>query len=229
MSRFRAIFNEENIVMVSLTRIFDMIWVSILYVLFCIPIVTIGAATSSLYYVCAKVLRHGEGYVWREFIHGFKMNFKQATIFWVIIALIYVLLGWNINLIGLNNPQKNDTTQLLAAVYLVMMLLLFFITIYVFPIISRFNNKFMMTFRFALFCAFRHFLHTIAVLILALAGGFYCFFFWGNPLLAFGIILPGLITFIVTYPMEHVLRKYTPKTETKYDESGQPIRMWYED
>ena len=60
-------FNSDNVVMRTLSKIFDIGWLTLIYLVFCIPIVTVGAATTSLYYVSAKVLRHNRSYVWREF------------------------------------------------------------------------------------------------------------------------------------------------------------------
>ncbi|MFR7816818.1 MAG: DUF624 domain-containing protein [Clostridium sp.] len=68
-------FNSDNMVMRTLSKIFDIGWLTLIYLVFCIPIVTVGAATTSLYYVSAKVLRHNRSYVWREFWHSFKTNF----------------------------------------------------------------------------------------------------------------------------------------------------------
>lgn len=229
MSRMSRFFSTDNPVMVTLSRIFDMIWVSLIFLVFCIPLITIGDAITSLYYVCTKVIRHGEGYVWREFWRSFKQNFKQSTIYWLIIVFIYFLLWWNINYLGLNSSTKEGTGGVLAAIYLVMMIVLAILTLNVFPIISRFDNKFMMTIRFGLFCTFRHILHGVIILAMVIFAGLLTYVQWGTPTMFFAIILPGLVGFLSTYPMEHVLKKYQPKRELEYDETGTPIRMWYED
>ena len=84
--------NSDSGVMRALSKIFDMGFLTLIYLVFCIPIVTIGAATTSLYYVSAKVIRHNRSYVWREFWSSFKTNFVQSTIVWVITAILMVLL-----------------------------------------------------------------------------------------------------------------------------------------
>ena len=45
MERF---FRSDNAVMRALSKIFDIAWLSIVYILFCIPIVTAGAATGAM-------------------------------------------------------------------------------------------------------------------------------------------------------------------------------------
>lgn len=99
-------FNSDNVVMRTLSKIFDIGWLTLIYLVFCIPIVTVGAATTSLYYVSAKVLRHNRSYVWREFWHSFKTNFLQSTIAWVVTAIIVVLLWLNMNIVAETGGEK---------------------------------------------------------------------------------------------------------------------------
>ncbi len=229
MSRLGRFFQPDNPVMVTLTRIVDMLWVSIIFLVFCIPIITIVDSLTSLYYVCAKVIRHGESHVWREFWRSFKMNFKQSTIYWVLVVLIYMLLIWNINYLGLNASTKDGMGGLLAAVYLVMMIVLAILTLNVFPVISRFDNKFLVTVRFGLFMTFRHILPSLAVFLMVFFAAMLVYVQWATPTMIFSIILPGLVGFCATYPMEYVLKKYQPKSEVRYDETGTKISKWYDD
>ena len=67
---------------------------SILWVVTSLPVITIGASTTALYYAVVKVIRNNEGYVWGEFWNGFRTNFKQATIIWLV-ALLFLELHPN--------------------------------------------------------------------------------------------------------------------------------------
>ncbi|MCR4605065.1 MAG: YesL family protein [Eubacterium sp.] len=223
------IFSLDNPVVVVLTKIFDVMYLSLLYLIFCLPIITIGAATTSLYYVSAKVIRRSQSYVWREFWKSFKLNFKQSTIYWVVILVIYLLLGWNINYLGLNNPETANYGSTLSAVYLTMIIILVAVSINIFPIISRFDNKLMTSVKFALYCCFRHFLHTLAMFLMVMVGVYLVYLNWGNPMLMFTVFLPGIICWLITFPMEHVLKKYMPKAEQQLDSEGRPIKMWYDE
>ena len=71
---------------------FDILYVSVLWILACIPIVTIGAATTALYYTVNKVVRHTRGYVWKDFWGAFRSNFKQSTIVWLVVMAVSALL-----------------------------------------------------------------------------------------------------------------------------------------
>ena len=140
-------FNSDNMVMRTLSKIFDIGWLTLIYLVFCIPIVTVGAATTSLYYVSAKVLRHNRSYVWREFWHSFKTNFLQSTIAWVVTAIIVVLLWLNMNIVAETGGEKGG--YLIGAYYALLFIILC-ISCYIYPIISRFGTKFSQILRLSL-------------------------------------------------------------------------------
>lgn len=225
MDRF---FNTDNAVMRVLAKIFDIGWLSIVYVLFCIPIVTIGAATTSLYYVGAKVLRKDRSYVWTEFWRSFKQNFIPATIMWVMFAAAYGLLYFNINMVGLTDAESQYGGYL-AGAYIALGVIVACVMSYAFCVLSRFDMKVGKIFRFSLYLAFRHFLHTLLLLVILFVAGFgiYTGFAVQIPFLL--MFVPGLGAFLYTFPMEHLLRKYTPKSERKFTEDGEEIVEWYEE
>lgn len=223
MDRF---FNSDNVVMRVLSKIFDIGWLSIVYVIFCLPVVTFGAATTSLYYVSAKVLRHDRSYVWTEFWRSFKQNFVQSTIMWIITAVVYALLYFNISFV---NSSESGTSGYLVGAYLAHGLIVSCVISYAFCVLSRFDMKITKIFRFSLYLAFRHFVHTLILLVILFAAGagIYVGFVAQVPILL--MFVPGIASFLYTFPMEHLLKKYTPKSEKKYTEDGEEIVEWYEE
>lgn len=223
MDRF---FNSDNVVMRVLSKIFDIGWLSIVYVIFCLPVVTFGAATTSLYYVSAKVLRHDRSYVWTEFWRSFKQNFVQSTIMWIITAVVYALLYFNISFV---NSSESGTSGYLVGAYLALGLIVSCVISYAFCVLSRFDMKITKIFRFSLYLAFRHFVHTLILLVILFAAGagIYVGFVAQVPILL--MFVPGIASFLYTFPMEHLLKKYTPKSEKKYTEDGEEIVEWYEE
>ena len=67
---------------------------NLMFVVFSIPVFTIGAGFVALYHVMLKTLR-GDGNInpFKQFWLGFKSNFKQATICWII-AVVLVIIGY---------------------------------------------------------------------------------------------------------------------------------------
>lgn len=65
-----------------LGREFWSLWtLSFIYILACIPIVTIGPATAALCRVTVNMVRDQTVYVWRDFWEAFRKNIKQGIIF----------------------------------------------------------------------------------------------------------------------------------------------------
>lgn len=76
--------------------IYAIIFSSLLWIIFSLPIFTIGASTSALYYVIGKSARDEEVKMIRDFTFGFIKNFKQATAIWLITMIVLILLYLNI-------------------------------------------------------------------------------------------------------------------------------------
>ena len=77
-----------------MTRLGIIIGANLMFVLFSLPVVTTGAAFTALYHVMFKTLR-GSGVLnaFRAFWDGFRSNFKQATIVWLL-AMGFAVLAW---------------------------------------------------------------------------------------------------------------------------------------
>ena len=219
------LFNVNNPLMRALSKLFDIGWLSLIYVVFCVPIVTIGAATTSLYYVSAKVLRKDRGYVWSEFWHSFKLNFKPATLIWLIFAAIYGLLYFNLTTFNTSNAAGGY----LVGAYIALAFIVTCVASYAFCLLSRFNMNVRGILRYALYMSFRHFLHTLCFLAILFVAGFGIYAGFRVQLPIFLLFVPGLGSFLYTFPMEHLLKKYMPKPEKRYTENGEEIVEWYEE
>ena len=87
------IFDLDSPLMNVLNKMADLMWLNILTLICCIPIITAGAAFTSMHYVALKIVRNEESYITRSFFKSFKTNFRQATLIWLMILLIAAVLG----------------------------------------------------------------------------------------------------------------------------------------
>ena len=71
-------FSTDSPLYRFLTRLWDMIKLNFLWLVFSLPVVTMGAATVAAYSVTLKMVDEREGYVGRQFIKAFKENWKQG-------------------------------------------------------------------------------------------------------------------------------------------------------
>ena len=88
------IFNMDSPIMRFLNLVADLMIMNFVVTLCCLPIITIGASVTAMHYVMLKMVRGEDGYLVKDFFKSFKLNFKQATIIWLImLLLIAVFVG----------------------------------------------------------------------------------------------------------------------------------------
>lgn len=155
--------NTDGRVMNFLSRLGDMFILNVLYLISCIPVVTIGAATTALYYNTLKMAENRESYVWREYWKAFRQNFKQATIVWMILLACIFILGSDVLLLG---GMSEALGSVVALIVIVLGIFLIMTGVYVFPVLARFDNTVKNTFKNALIMAVRHLPSTIVIVIL---------------------------------------------------------------
>ena len=71
-----------------LSRLWDVLRLNFYWLLFSLPIVTIGAATTAAFSLGLKMADETEGYIFRPFLKAFKENFKKGTVIGIL-NLVY--------------------------------------------------------------------------------------------------------------------------------------------
>lgn len=206
-----------------MSKIFDMLVLSLLWLILCLPIITIGPASTAFYYTVVKVIRRERSYLLKEFFRSFRLNFKQGAILTLIyvmfIVVAYVDFRYAITLI----EEGKQSGSMMLGIFIVLSVFVIFSVIYVFPVLSRFTVTIKNLFKWAFFLSIRHIGWTLLIGVMFVGFGIIMFFsfFWMPPLV---IILPGVYTLVASFPMEKVLKKYMPQEETT-EEDG--IDRWY--
>lgn len=72
-----SLFNLDNPIWRFMGKLVDVFILTLLWAVCCIPIITIGPASTAVYYVTLKLVRDEESYTVRSFFKSFKENFKQ--------------------------------------------------------------------------------------------------------------------------------------------------------
>jgi len=214
------LFNMDNAFFRFMGKLFDVVALNLVFIIVCIPIVTIGPAISALYYASVKSIRRDRSYPIKEFFKAFKRDFKQSFIVGLILVLAAVIIYVDIRF--LVDYIKNDFTAM-RYVYLVIGLVISFISVYIFPLISRFSLKISGLFRLSFYLAIRHLLTTIVSIIL-LFGGFVLVYISAGLALLF---VPVLVNLLISIMMEKVLIKCMDMVQT--DENYENKDQWYLD
>ncbi|OXS78732.1 YesL family protein [Domibacillus enclensis] len=97
------LFQLEGPLFKLLSRAVDLVLLNILFLLFSLPLLTIGASTTALYSVLLKVIRNEDETIVKSFFISFRNNFKQGTMVWLVVSVAGVLLLANFGLLGKAN------------------------------------------------------------------------------------------------------------------------------
>ena len=132
--------------MSSLGVLANLMLLNFLTILLCIPVVTAGASLTAMHYVLQKQARDEEGDLMQQFFRSFKLNFKQATIIWIIMLVVYAAMFVDWRIIRMQGDQFPGIVIILlygaiAVIYL--------ISLYVLPVLARYRNTIGGTFKTA--------------------------------------------------------------------------------
>lgn len=130
-------FGENGMLYRSVTKMTSLVLLNVLFLLTCIPIVTIGAAISSLYTMTLQMCRNEESYILKSYLKAFRQNFKKATEIWTLFLIGILILGIDFRIvITLENlPVRIFVTVLLAVLFILLMVIS-----YAFPLIAAYEN-----------------------------------------------------------------------------------------
>lgn len=159
------LFDHDNGVMRFLGKVTDLAILNVVALLFCLPIVTIGASLTATHYVALRMKRGTEGYVLRNFWKSFKENFKQSTIIWLILVLITAISAFGIFVMTQSGGTLNS---IVSGILLAGLLACIFITLWIYPLQAKFINPVSATFTNAFFFSLRHILKTLYMLMMSL-------------------------------------------------------------
>lgn len=165
-------FNYDNAFFRLITRIAHLLYLNLLWILFSLPVVTMGAATAALHSVTLKMVRNEEGYIFANFWKAFRLNFQQATGIWLMIVLGGGVLAGDVFYFA---RWANWAGVFCAGLFCICLVVLALTCMVVFHLQARFKNNVKGTFSNAIRFTFRHLPSNIALLIMfgCMAYGFY--------------------------------------------------------
>lgn len=88
-----SIFNPDNVFFRIVTKVCHVFFLSLIWLICSLPIVTIGASAAAINTVMLRMVRDEEGYLIRSFFKAFKANFKQSTIIWLMAVAAFIILA----------------------------------------------------------------------------------------------------------------------------------------
>ena len=226
MDRF---FNMDNKFFSAMSRVADLLLLTILCIVCCIPVITITDSISAMYYVTLKMIRNEESYIARGFFHSFRQNFKQSIPITLIMVVAGVLLVFDLNVArsmeGMMGTAFKVVFYMLAFLYLM-------IFIYINPLLAKFDNTVRNTFSNALLMSIRHLPYTFAMIFITLVPFAIPFVpqqrISGILLMLFIILGPGTLAFCKSWFLVRIFDNYIPPEEPE-GSSGNELPELQED
>lgn len=184
-------------------KIFDLIAVSIFWLLGCIPVITAGASFAALYAAVSRSIRQDIDTVSGKFWSSYKRNLKASIPIWLIFggAVFLLLLNY-----GIVREQFQGLPGLfLQMLYLFCTLLAIAAAGYAFPALSRFDMPTGWIVKLSFYLTFRHLPKTFLLILLFIC----CYLLLLiNP--AVVLILPGLYGLLASMLVDPVLERHMP-------------------
>jgi uncharacterized membrane protein YesL len=182
-------------------KIGDIIFLNILFIIFSIPVVTAGASLTAMEYTFMKQLKENDIPLFRTFFNSFKENFRQATVSWLILLIMWLIIAVDFH--AVYKP--------FSYCFLLVGFVLGFMSVYLFPVIGAFKNTLKNLWIQSFFLAAKNIPFTllmcliiIAPVYLTLSSGIY-FMVFISLWLVFGF---GLIGYILSFIFLHIFKPY---------------------
>lgn len=179
----------------------DMMILSVLWLLFSLPVVTMGTSSAALYYAINRRFSHKSEAAASDFMHSFRQNLKQG----IFLTLIYLgygsILAFDIYA-ARNGINGTTLPEIYEQIAYVLILPVAFTLPYVFAYLSRFDNTVKEILRHCFFFCATHLLHTIIILLLVLASGAAMVFFPPSAL-----VVPAICTYLCSKYIEMDFRQ----------------------
>ncbi len=203
------LFKYDNKFFEILGKITDVVILNLLFIISCLPIITIGTSITASYSVAMRMVKDQETYMTREFIKRFKENFKTSTIVWSIMLIIGGVLGFDFYMSKL--VLNESISKVLQLVFTVISIIYIFTLTYVFPIISKFENTIKNTMINSTLMSIQNLPYTVIMVILNLSPILLMSLFssyWGQIIFFYIVIGFGVITYINSIFFEKIFNKF---------------------
>lgn len=128
---------SDSPVIAFLNKLTDLVLLNVLWLICSIPVITIGASTTAMYYVSITSIRCGDGYVVRRFFKSFRESFRQVTPLWLIMVICGILftgdmIFWN--------RVEGTIGKVMLVMSVGVIILLSVIGIWIFPVFAKFEG-----------------------------------------------------------------------------------------
>lgn len=211
-----SIFSTNSKLYKFMQKLTDIFVLNFMWILFSIPIVTIGASTVAASSVALKMSEEREGKIAKQFFESFKANIKQG----IAMSFISVISVWAVYLDVQIVQAVEEYRILFIVLTAVTGYLLGFSQLYIYPLLARYDNTLFKSLKNSFDISMKYFGRSI-LLIVVLAAEF-VIIFWNYTTMFAGLLLgPGFVIYTVCAMALPLFRKIEKLPETTVDRTAE--------
>lgn len=186
------IFGTDGMIDKIITGLGSMLKINFLWMLFSLPIVTLGGATIAAFDVAMQMAAGEEGYVARDFVASFKKNFKTGIPYGLLLLFCCYVVWLDFSLF--EQIESNPIILLIMGMVAAFIFLMCFL--FAFPLQARYENTLIRTLKNSADIATRYFVRTLTLIIaIAVQVVLFC---WNEVTLVVGFLLgPACIIYTI--------------------------------
>ena len=162
---FKDNFRGDSAYSHIMTKVFDICWLSLLWLFCSLPVITIGISTTALYYVMLKLVRDEETAITRTFFRAFKENLRQGFGAGIMLISAVGIVAADFHILG---SQQKGTASVMYGCCVVILIVLTAVFTYAFPLIAKFQNTLGKQFGNAARLAASHLWQTVVMVLVNL-------------------------------------------------------------
>ncbi|MFV0439972.1 MAG: YesL family protein [Lachnospirales bacterium] len=202
-------FSYDGIVFKICDAIGDVFILSILWTITSIPIVTMGTSTASCYYIFTKKAMDKDVSIFSDYFTQFRNNLKQTLVLNIIFTLVWAIVLVGIFILRISGFYNNSfLSYVVICLQIIYMSQLFIVTLYLYPLISRFENSNINSVKMAFIVGNKYIFSTIALIALLFLIIFLTYYI---PILI--VVSVGVYFMLSSYIFVRVLKKINPDVD----------------
>ena len=198
-----GIFDPNNGFFRTLSRMVDLVGLSLLWTFLCLTVVLAGPATAALYHTVVRGFREGDDRVFTRYVRSLRENLKVGIPAGLLCTAAGILLVYGFEVMYAHRSGGMEVVT--YAMYYIAMILPLGTACYLFPLLGRFTFSLTQLFGTAMQLALANLPTTVAVVVLTLV----CGVFMINHLWGF-FFLPAVMAWVISLFLERVFRKHMP-------------------
>lgn len=198
-----------------LTGLANLIIVNLLFMITCIPVITIGASVTSLYRITIAILAGDNPAVFRDYLKSFKDNFLKATLLQLLYMFLAAFFLFEIYMVNNMMDPKFSWAQYPAYFFLAAICAS---ACYAFPLLAWFEETFKQILKNSLLLALSNL--PVTIMFIVITGGLLFLTYYFTVIMMSGFVFLGFALVATFYSLflKRIFEKARAKISFKEEE-----------